>query len=177
MSDARWTEVDEDMAAAAGHLARSVELFAAGGFAGEKLDAYRARMAFMHAMQSGHTSLEAALLRILDLLGEEAPSGRDWHADLIRRAARPLAGRPAILAQAVADAANETGASAMWRCAATGCSIHRWRSPPWLRPACSPPAWRTPQRRSGGRWTRTSRSQATSGQADARVAWVKRDAA
>lgn len=108
MSDARWTEVDEDMAAAAGHLARSVELFAAGGFAGEELDAYRARMAFMHAMQSGHTSLEAALLRILDLLGEEAPSGRDWHADLIRRAARSLAGRPAILAPAVADAANET---------------------------------------------------------------------
>jgi len=107
MSDARWTEVDED-AAAAGHFGRSVELFAAGGFIGEELDAYRARMAFMHAMQSGHTSLEAALSRILDLLGEEMPSGRDWHADLIRRAARPLPDRPEILPPVVAEAASET---------------------------------------------------------------------
>ena len=65
-------------------------------------------MAFMHAMQSGHTSLEPALLRILDLLGEEAPSGRDWHADLIQRTSRPIPGRPAILPTSVAQAANET---------------------------------------------------------------------
>ena len=108
MCDARWFEVDQDVAAAAGHLARSVELYDAGGFAGEDLDSYRARMAFMHAMQSGHTSLESALLRILNLLGEEAPSGRDWHADLIQRASRPIPGRPAILPAAVAQAANET---------------------------------------------------------------------
>jgi len=108
MSDARWFEVDQDVAAAAGHLARSVELYDAGGFAGDDLDAYRARMAFMHAMQSGHTSLESALLRILDLLAEEAPSGRDWHADLIQRASRPIPGRPAILPASVAQAANET---------------------------------------------------------------------
>ncbi len=62
----------------------------------------------MHAMQSGHTSLEAALSRILDLLGEEMPSGRDWHADLIRRAARPMADRPEILPPVVAEAASET---------------------------------------------------------------------
>jgi len=108
MSDARWFEVDQDVAAAAGHLARSVELYDAGGFAGEDLNAYRARMAFMHAMQPGHTSLESALLRILDLLAEEAPSGRDWHADLIQRASRPIPGRPAILPASVAQAANET---------------------------------------------------------------------
>jgi hypothetical protein len=65
-------------------------------------------MAFMHAMQSGHTSLESAQLRILDLLAEEAPSGCDWHADLIQRASRPIPGRPAILPASVAQAANET---------------------------------------------------------------------
>lgn len=108
MSDARWFEVDADVTAATGHLARSVELYDAGGFAGDDLDAYRARMAFMHAMQSGHTSLGSALLRILDLLGEEAPSGRDWHADLIQRASRPIPGRPAILPAPIARAANET---------------------------------------------------------------------
>ena len=83
MTDARWFEVDEDIAAAIQHFAMSADLFAAGDFDGDGIDAYRARMALMHAMQSGHTSLESALVRILDLLGEEAPSGRDWHADLI----------------------------------------------------------------------------------------------
>ena len=96
MSDARWAEVEEDVAAAAGHLARSVELFGAGGFAGEGLEAYKARMAFMHSMQSGHTSLESALVRIMDLLGEEPPTGRDWHADLIRRDYRGRPRNPAL---------------------------------------------------------------------------------
>ena len=108
MSDARWTEVEEDVAAATGHLGRSVELFGAGGFSGEGIEAYKARMAFMHVMQSGHTSLESALVRIMDRLGEEPPTGRDWHADLIRRAARAIGGRPAILPAEIADAANET---------------------------------------------------------------------
>lgn len=108
MSDARWFEVEEDAAAAAGHFARSVELYDAGGFTGDDLNAYRARMAFMHAMQSGHTSLEAALVRILDLLGEEAPSGRDRHADLVHRVSRHLPGRPAVLLPPLAQAAQET---------------------------------------------------------------------
>ncbi len=97
MSDARWFEVDEDVAAAVKHFGMSADLFAAGGFDGDGIGAYRAQMALMHAMQSGHTSLESALVRILDLLGEEAPSGKDWHADLIKRVSRGIAGRPAIL--------------------------------------------------------------------------------
>lgn len=93
MSDARWTEIDDDVAAAAEHFGRAVELFAVGGFKRDGLDGYTARMAFMHAMQSGHTSLESALVRILGLLNEEAPSGREWHADLVRRAGKAVAGR------------------------------------------------------------------------------------
>ncbi len=108
MSDARWFEVDEDIAAAVEHFEMSARLFAAGGFDGEGMDAYRARMALMHAMQSGHTPLESALVRILDLLGEEVPSGKDWHADLIRRVSRATAGRPAILPPDLARAVGET---------------------------------------------------------------------
>ncbi len=108
MSDARWFEIQEDVAAACGHFARSLDLFAAGGFDGDGLDAYRSRMAFMHAMQSGHTSLESVLVRVLVLLGEEAPSGADWHADLIRRVARTLGARSAILPLELAEAAQET---------------------------------------------------------------------
>jgi hypothetical protein len=108
MSDARWFEVDEDVAAAVKHFGMSVDLFAAGGFEGDDLGAYRARMALMHAMQSGHTSLESALVRILDLLGEEAPSGREWHADLIKRVSCEIPGRPAILPPDLTRAVGET---------------------------------------------------------------------
>lgn len=108
MSDARWFEVEEDVAAAVRHFGMSVKLFAAGGFDGDGIGAYAARMALMHAMQSGRTSLESALVRVLDLLGEEAPSGRDWQADLIRRVSRGIAGRPAILPPDLARAAGET---------------------------------------------------------------------
>jgi hypothetical protein len=109
MSDARWIEIERDAAAAAGHFARAAALNDLGGFEAPGLDGYRAQMAFLHAMQSGHTSLENCLLRILEMLGEEAPTGSNWHADLIQRvsAARPDA-RPAVLTGAVATAADET---------------------------------------------------------------------
>ncbi len=108
MNAGRWFEVDEDVAAAVEHFGRSTELYAAGEFDAKDLSGYRARMALMHAMQSGHTSLEQALVRILGLLGEEAPAGSDWHADLIRRVSRGLPGRPAILPAELAKAAGET---------------------------------------------------------------------
>ena len=108
MSDARWFEIEDDLAAAVLHFRRSQELAAAGGFDADTLDGYRAQMALMHAMQSGHTSLESMLVRILALLGEDAPSGASWHADLITRVARALPARPAILHPDLAAAANET---------------------------------------------------------------------
>ncbi|MBO0904406.1 hypothetical protein [Jiella sonneratiae] len=69
-------------------------------------------MALMHAMQSAHTSVEAALGRILEMLGEEAPAGDRSHADLVRRVARPVAspgrGRPAILSAELAADLDES---------------------------------------------------------------------
>ncbi|MBN8927065.1 MAG: hypothetical protein BGO51_09880 [Rhodospirillales bacterium 69-11] len=107
MSDARWLEIDAAVASAIHHFAGAAEIFdrfpTASG-----TERYLVEMAFMHAMQAAHTSLENALLRILELCGEEAPTGRQWHADLIRRAARDVDGRPAILVGEVAEAADET---------------------------------------------------------------------
>lgn len=108
MTDPRWFEINEDVAAACDHFRRSVALHAAGGFAGDSLESYRARMALMHAMQAAHTSLESALVRTLSLLGEPPPIGADWHADLIRRVARDVGGRPRILPPELASAADET---------------------------------------------------------------------
>lgn len=111
MSDARWLDVDADVAAAAQHFANAVALSEAGGFDGAELDRYRAEMALMHAMQSAHTAAEAALVRILRILDEERPEGDDWHARLIDRLTRPVGGRhsrPALLPHPVAADLHET---------------------------------------------------------------------
>lgn len=108
MSDARWSEIDASVASAVKHLAGAADLFKRLPNVSDPLDTYGLEMGFMHAMQSGHTSLEVALLRILDLCAEEPPTGPRWHADLIARAAKPLGARPAILGAAAASHANET---------------------------------------------------------------------
>jgi ribonuclease HepT-like protein len=108
MSDARWFEIDTAIAAAVRHFSWAVSFF--GKIPGTSAieDRHLVEMAFMHAMQSGHTSLEAALVRILDICGEALPTGANWHADLIRRAANPVLNRPAILSATVAQAADLT---------------------------------------------------------------------
>jgi hypothetical protein len=109
MSDARWIEIDIDLENALGHYEKSIALFELGGFNKSGLRGYQAEMALMHALQAAHTSLESGFLRILEMLGEERPTGKNWHADLIRRIARDLPGRrPAIVSAMLADAADET---------------------------------------------------------------------
>jgi hypothetical protein len=111
VTDARWLDIREALASTTLHMGNAIALHRAGGFEGVSLEAYRARMAFMHAVQSGHTSLEGALLRVLDILGEERPTGERWHQDLIARACRPVEGthaRPAILSGELCAAIDET---------------------------------------------------------------------
>ena len=109
MTDARWVEIEIDLENAIGHFEKSIALFELGGFHQAGLQGYQAEMALMHAVQSAHTSLESSLLRILEMLDEERPEGRNWHADLIRRVARDLPRRrPAILSEELAAAADET---------------------------------------------------------------------
>lgn len=102
MSDARWFEID----AAVRHFQGAIALFARLPTATDEIDRYGLEMGFMHAMQSGHTSLETTLLRMLDLFGEEAPTGARWHADLIARAARKVGDRPALIALLPAEIAR-----------------------------------------------------------------------
>ena len=109
MTDARWIEGNSDLAAAVEHYGKAIGLYRAGGFDAPDLDGYRSAMALMHSLQSAHTSLEGALLRILEMLGEERPVGENWHADLIKRVAMPRPGkRPAILPTHLAASADET---------------------------------------------------------------------
>ena len=62
----------------------------------------------MHAMQSGHSSLESAFVRILHLFRENPPDGPNGHADLINRVGRAVGSRPSVIAPELVKAANET---------------------------------------------------------------------
>ncbi len=108
MSDGRWTDVETDTTAAAEHFSRAIQIYRQSGLHDDSMDGYVRRMAFMHAMLAGHTSLEKALLRVLQIQGEEAPSGGQWHADLIQRAGRTTGDRPAILSATLLRAADRT---------------------------------------------------------------------
>ncbi|MBM3635986.1 MAG: hypothetical protein FJX04_02605 [Alphaproteobacteria bacterium] len=109
MTDARWIEIETDLTNAVGHFEKSIALYELGGFNEAGIKSYQAEMALMHSLQSAHTSLENCFLGILEMLDEERPTGKNWHADLIRRIARELPGRrPAIVSETLAEAADET---------------------------------------------------------------------
>ena len=108
MSDARWFEIDTAIAAAVRNFTWAGSFYGKISAADGTEDRILVEMAFMHAMQSGHTSLEVALLSMLDLCEEASPTGANRHADLIRRAANELGGRPAILDGTAARAADMT---------------------------------------------------------------------
>ena len=97
MSDADWIEIERAVASAVGNFPARRPVFQRAGFPHDDRDGYSARMGFMHAMQAGHTSLENALLRILDLSEEAGRAARHWHADLIGARRPGLRNRPAIL--------------------------------------------------------------------------------
>lgn len=111
MSDPRWLDVQSNVESAVLHFGRAIEISNAWISAAADRDFYMVSMAFMHAMLAGHTSVEVAIERILDILDEQKPSGADWHQMLIRRMARRVEGehaRPALLTGQLAKALTET---------------------------------------------------------------------
>lgn len=109
MNPALWSDILADVASAERHFQGTIALVDAGAFSGGEFELYRGQMAVMHAMQSAHTSVEAALRRLLEILDEPAPTGAESHADLIRRVRNPLPGaRPAIVSGELADALDLT---------------------------------------------------------------------
>jgi hypothetical protein len=103
-----WRDIADDISAATRHFQAAVELFRTGGHDPATSAGYRDVMAFQHAMQSGYTSFELALRRLLALLDEAVPQGPDWPSALLRRLSKPLEGsRPAVLGEPLARAADE----------------------------------------------------------------------
>jgi hypothetical protein len=108
VSDTEWFEIDRAVASATSNFQRGVDFARHASFREDDLIGAALRMGFMHAIQAGHTSLENALLRMMDLVDEPRPRGDSWHADLIARASVPLGRRPAIFPADLAAAADET---------------------------------------------------------------------
>jgi hypothetical protein len=74
----------------------------------DDLNGYMARMALMHSMQSGYTSFENGLKRILAMIEEPLPRGDDWHAALLSRAEKSIEGsRPAIFSSSFIATADQ----------------------------------------------------------------------
>lgn len=105
-----WGFVLDSARSSERHFAAGVRLFEQGAFS-EEGEGYVRLMAFLHVMQSGHTSLEAALMRALRGLDEDRPKGENWHEALIDQCAAPVAdGRPSILPERLAELAQATRA-------------------------------------------------------------------
>ena len=103
-----WNFVLDSAASSERHFAAGVRLFEQSVFSDEG-EGYVRLMAFLHTMQAGHTSLEAALMRTLRGLGEDRPGGERWHEALIDQCATPgVGGRAAILPARLAVLAHAT---------------------------------------------------------------------
>jgi hypothetical protein len=99
MSDSRWSDVEADVEQALMHFGMAIEIFEAGGFDDPGIEGYKSTSAFKQGMDAGYTAVERAIEGILSILGEELPTGRDFHRVLLDRVTRPLTGdhaRPAI---------------------------------------------------------------------------------
>jgi len=99
VSDSRWSDVEADIKQALLHFEMAIQIFQAGGFEDSGMEGYKSTSAFKQGMDAGYSAVERAIEGVLGILGEELPTGRDYHKVLLDRVARPLTGdhaRPAI---------------------------------------------------------------------------------
>ena len=108
MRDARWRDVLQSARSAARYFGAASRILRRDNFDDRTDAGYDNVMAFFHSMQSGHTAVEDALLRVMRIIGEEEPTGDSWHADLISRCAAETVDRPTIISQELAKAMQET---------------------------------------------------------------------
>ena len=84
-----WNDVGRDLASSQRHFSLAVDLFDELYDVVPSRDQYVRTMGFLHAMQSGYTSFEAGMKRLLALLDEPLPTGSEWHKALLRRLEEP----------------------------------------------------------------------------------------
>ena len=93
-----WNDIERDLASSQRHFTLAVEMFDEIHDAAPSREQYVRTMGFLHAMQSGYTSFEAGMKRLLALIDEPLPTGSEWHKALLRRLEEPAPGsRPALI--------------------------------------------------------------------------------
>lgn len=109
MTRARWFLAERDFESASQHFSMACRIFEHGGFDRSDISGYMAEGAFLHAIGSGHTSLESGLKRIFAILGEDVPMDHEsWHRDLIELAGADIEGRGRVLPPGLCAHAQET---------------------------------------------------------------------
>jgi uncharacterized protein YutE (UPF0331/DUF86 family) len=93
----RWIEVRTYTESALLHFGKAVEIQSGRNSAITENALYTIDMATMHAMQVGYTSLENSFLKILELFGEDPPTGKNWHKELLGRVCMDVDIRPALV--------------------------------------------------------------------------------
>lgn len=100
MARTDWIEVKRDFESAIMHFKMSQEIYNKKDFETNNINTYILKNALMHSMQSGYTSLENGLKRILKVIGENPPVGDNSHSDLLRRVSLEVPySRPEIISQ------------------------------------------------------------------------------
>ena len=97
MTSPKWVFVNRDFQSASRHF-QMAEAIHNGEASDYPMGDYVQASAFMHAVQSGHASLEAGFRRIFKLIGEPAPHDVDnWHEATVGQAFADIDGRGSIL--------------------------------------------------------------------------------
>ena len=93
-----WNDIERDLTSSRRHFTLAIDTYENLQTAQPGKDHDVRTMGFLHAMQSGYTSFEAGMKRLLALLDEPLPAGSDWHKALLRRLEEPVTGfRPALV--------------------------------------------------------------------------------
>lgn len=105
-----WSGAKEDIASAVGHFDKATRVLECEVISQDAdLPQYVLNNAFMHALQSGHTSLEASLRKIFAIIDEPtAGNVPNWHDPLVSQAFASNAERPAILPPRLRAFVDET---------------------------------------------------------------------
>ena len=95
-----WNDIERDLASPRRHFTLAIDTFDDLRAVQPDRDHDVKTMGFLHAMQSGYTSLEAGRKRLLALLDEPLPVGSNWHKALLCRLEEPAPGsRPALVVE------------------------------------------------------------------------------
>jgi hypothetical protein len=95
-ADLRWTLLRADIADAVENLADGASLYRDGAPPPAARTLRRQHdKAFQKFLQDGYSSIERALIRVLEIFGEPPPRGQSWHSDLLRVAVGSIGGAPA----------------------------------------------------------------------------------